>query len=156
MKNNVFKVSQFINEMAKGDYFNAGRDTYGMHKGGSSDWSNTPPEEDPDEELDPDEFISRYGDEVDSDSFDNYRRTWAPETKVKVWKGMERDGWKIAKQKSAIEKMSDRELKSVYDGLRNNLQKIKSKHSVDPEVRKSIVELFTAAKKELMLRNASK
>lgn len=157
MKNHVSKFGQFINEMAKGDYFSTGKgDVYGMHKGGSSDWSRTPPEEEPDEELDADEFMSRYGDEVDSESFNNYRRTWDPDTKVKVWKGMERDGWKIAKKKSAIEKMSDRQLKNMYDGLKNNLQKTRSNQDVDPRIRKSIVELFMAAKKELMLRKASK
>ena len=157
MKNHVFKFGQFINEMAKGDYFSTGKDdVYGMHKGGSSDWSRTPPEEEPDEELDADEFMSRYGDEVDSEGFNNYRRTWDPDTKVKVWKGMERDGWKIAKKKSAVEKMSDRELKKTYDILKINLEKIESNPNFNPEKRKKVESIFMEVEKELMLRNTSK
>ena len=95
MKNHVKGFSQFINERAKGDYFQGGPknpEIYGLHKRGSGDWHNPGEEdwnritgEDPDEELSNQEFIDKYGEELDKAGH-NFINQQPSDNRVKVWK----------------------------------------------------------------------
>jgi hypothetical protein len=109
MKNHVAKFSQFVNEMAKGDYFRTKSDpmTYGMYKGGSSDWSHGQPEFEPDDELSADEFMDKYGDDIDSPDFQNWKKSWKPDEQVKVWKGLDREGPKFKRKQETSDRIQD-------------------------------------------------
>jgi len=99
MKSYIKNFSSFLNEDADGDYFqvnspkHSGREIYGLHRRGSSDWHNTgTPDwnkitsDEPSDELSPDEFIKKYGDDLDTDGRDYIERESTPETRIKTWK----------------------------------------------------------------------
>lgn len=122
MKNHVAKFSQFVNEMAKGDYFRTKSDpmTYGMYKGGSSDWSHGQPEFEPDDELSADEFMDKYGDDIDSPDFQNWKKSWKPDERVKVWKGLDKEGYKFKRKQDtdeAIQNMPTLQIQQAIDAI---------------------------------------
>ena len=154
MKNHVVKFSKFINEMAKGDYFRAGKgDIYGLHKDGGNDWMTPPfePALDPDEELDIDDFSNKYGQELESPGFERYRKELAPGTRVKVWKGLGDRESARKMSRASIERMTTRELGKVVQTLKSNLEDAQDS-SADSSSLQKLRSLLSELNAELMRR----
>ena len=128
MKNHIKNFGQFVNEMAKGDYFQSSglkhgdSSIYGLHRDGSSDWMMPGDQEwkekmehEPDEELTADEFLARHAEELGPHGAAYLNRERTPDSRVKVWR-------KKA-DSTAIQKMSIAELELALDTLDKGIKK---------------------------------
>ena len=101
MKNYIKKFNSFVNEMAKGDYFQVNGlkhgskdpNIYGLHRDGSTDWKSPGQskwqeqiDSEHDEELSAEDFLAKHKDDLGPDGVNWINHARTPETRIKTWK----------------------------------------------------------------------
>lgn len=150
MKNHIKGFGQFINERAQGDYFGSSSlpHRYGLHGGGSADWKGSSDDMgEPDEDLEGEEFTSKYGSEVFPQEPERFGREMSRAglkqgDRVQVWKGRHEAG---ASSHDKIRSMST-------EGLEAAIAKLSRMTPEHPGLRSKIEQAIATGRAELARR----
>jgi hypothetical protein len=157
MKNYIKKFNSFVNEMAKGDYFQlTGPDKriYGLHHGGSSDWMRPgspdwqeKTDSEPDEEMGVEDFISKHGENLPGYETERLRRSSSPEDRIRIWKKAERE------QANQFANLTNGEIMQAIGDIEKRLAKVSDEKS--PELNRKMNELLPQLRAELESRGGT-
>lgn len=154
MKNYIKKFNSFVNEMAKGDYFQLtgpDKSIYGLHHGGSSDWMrpgspNWQEKTDikPDEEMGVEDFISKHGENLPGYETERLRRSSSPEDRIRIWKKAERE------QANQFANMTNGEIMKAIGAIEKHLTEVSDEKA--PVLNQKMNELLPQLHAELESR----
>lgn len=157
MKNYIKKFNSFVNEMAKGDYFQlTGPDKriYGLHHGGSSDWMRPGSPDwqektdiEPDEEMGVEDFISKHGENLPGYETERLRRSSSPEDRIRIWKKAERE------QANQFANMTNGEIMQAIGVIEKHLAEVSDEKA--PELNLKMNELLPQLRAELESRGGN-